>query len=159
MAVIKHVLKQPCTRGSYKSRTSAARRTVPRSYPRALGIGLHDTTVQHTAHVRAHLGAYATATPEIMRVRASYRAHAPPTHQAARATSPKGCVGDTSSGKPLRGRKATRAIVPALRAKGGTAASVDRVPVQVPLPDHAAAASKGTPEREWTVRTERSKST
>ena len=123
MAVIKHFLEQPCTRGSYKSRTSATRRTVPRSYPRALGIGLHDTTVQHTTHVRAHLGAYATAKPEIMRVRGSDRTHGPPTHQAARATRPKGSVGDTSSARPLRGRKATRAIVPALRAKGGTAAS------------------------------------
>ena len=124
MAVIKHVLKQPCTRGSYKSRTSATRRTVPRSYPRALGIGLHDTTVQHTTHVRAHLGAYATAKPEIMRVRALYRAHAPPTHLAARATSPKGCVGDTSSGTPLSGRQSTRAMVPARRTMAGTAASV-----------------------------------
>jgi hypothetical protein len=42
---------------------------------------------------------------------------------------------------------------------GHTDAHVLRVPVQVPLPDHAAAASKGTPERKWTVRTERSKST
>ena len=33
------------------------------------------------------------------------------------------------------------------------------VPVQVSLPGRAAAASKGTPEREWTVRTERSDAT
>ena len=123
MAVIKHVLKQPCTRGSYKFCTSTARRTVPMSYRRALGIGLHDGTAEHTAHARAHLGAYATAKPETMRVRGSYRAHAPPTHQAARATSPKGCVGDTSSETPLSGRQSTRAMVPELRALTGTAAS------------------------------------
>ena len=33
------------------------------------------------------------------------------------------------------------------------------VPVQVSLPGRAAAASKGTSEREWTVRTERSDAT
>ena len=124
MAVIKHFLEQPCTRGSYKSRTSATRRTVPRSYPRALGIGLHDTTVQHTTHVRAHLGAYATATPEIMRVRASYRARGPAADQAAPAPSPIGCVGDASSGRPLRGREAKRSTVPVLGAAAGTTASL-----------------------------------
>ena len=101
-----------------------ARRTVPRSYPRALGIGLHDTTVEHTTHVRAHLGTYATAKPKIMRVRDSDRAHGPAVDRGVPAPSPIGCVGDVSSERPLRGREAKRSTVPMLGAITGMTASL-----------------------------------
>ena len=124
MAVIKHFLEEPCTRGSNKFRTSTAHQTVPRSYRRAIGIGLYDQTAEHAACERALIDTYATITPKAIRARGSDRAQGPATDQAAQETGPNGSVNDARSGMPLRGREAKLSTVPVLGAMAGTTASL-----------------------------------
>jgi hypothetical protein len=114
MAVVKHFLEQPCTRGSDNFFTSAPHGTVPRRYRRVLGIGLHDRAAEHAAHERAYHAAHASNAPWIPRGRGAYRAHGPATDHAVAASGQNSCVADASSERSLGAREAKRSTAPAL---------------------------------------------
>ena len=124
MAVVKHFLEQPCTRGSDNFFTSAPHGTVPRRYRRVLGIGLHDRAVKHAAHERAYHAKYATNAPLITPGRGTCRAHSPATDCALDASGTKSCVADASSERSPGARETNRSTAPALWAMPSTNTSI-----------------------------------